>query len=59
MMQLGVIISLIFMILKLCGVIGWSWFLMTLPMFILLLIWLIMVILGIFFISKVESGFRV
>ncbi len=33
-MTLGLILSIIFMVLKLTGNIGWSWFLVFLPVFI-------------------------
>jgi len=39
-------LGLIFIVLKLCGVINWSWWLVLLPMYFGLLVFLIILLIG-------------
>ena len=39
------LLGIVFIILKLCGVIGWSWWLVLLPIYGGVIIWLILIII--------------
>ena len=44
-MSLSVLLTIIFAILKLCGVIAWSWWWVFSPLLIALVIWLLCIVL--------------
>lgn len=44
-MSLSVLLTIIFAILKLCGVIAWSWLWVFSPILVALVIWLLFIIL--------------
>lgn len=42
------VLTIVFIVLKLCGVISWSWFIVILPLIIAVIIYIILIILKIF-----------
>lgn len=42
---LGTILTLIFLVLKLCGVISWGWFFVFLPIIISVSLWILLIVI--------------
>lgn len=48
------VLTLIFIVLQLCGIIAWSWWLVMLPMIIGAALWVVTICLTAFVVTKIE-----
>ena len=48
------VLTLIFIVLQLCGIIAWSWWLVMLPMIIGAALWVVSICLAAFVVTKIE-----